>query len=74
LRLGAGLAFSVDGSGDLFDGEITAIEYQQDAAQGRVVRLRALDKLHRARLRQRARALTDMTVADLAGRWPAILA
>jgi hypothetical protein len=41
LRLGAALAFSVDGSGDLFDGEITAIEYQKDAAQGRVVRLRA---------------------------------
>lgn len=67
LRLGAGLAFAVDGSGDLFEGEITAVEYQQDAAQGRVVRLRALDKLHRARLRQRARALTDMTVADVAG-------
>lgn len=67
LRLGAGLAFSVDGSGDLFDGEITAVEYQQDADQGRVVRLRALDKLHRARLRQRARTLTDTSVADLAG-------
>ncbi len=67
LRLGVGLAFSVDGSGDLFEGEITAVEYQQDAAQGRVVRLRALDKLHRARLRQRARTLTDLTVADLAG-------
>jgi uncharacterized protein involved in type VI secretion and phage assembly len=66
LRLGAGLAFSVDGSGDLFDGEVTAVEYQQDAAQGRVVRLRGLDKLHRARLRQRPRALTDVTVADLA--------
>jgi len=67
LRLGAGLAFSVDGSGDLFDGEITAVEYHQDAAQGRVVRLRALDRLHRARLRQRARAMTDITVVDLAG-------
>jgi phage protein D len=66
LRLGAGLAFSVDGSGDLFDGEVTAVEYQQDAVQGRVVRLRGLDKLHRARLRQRPRALTDVTVADLA--------
>jgi uncharacterized protein involved in type VI secretion and phage assembly len=66
LRLGIGLAFSVDGSGDLFEGELTAIEYQQDAAQGRIVRLRALDKLHRARLRQRARVLTEMTVADLA--------
>ncbi|HWW24393.1 MAG TPA: contractile injection system protein, VgrG/Pvc8 family, partial [Caulobacter sp.] len=67
LRLGARLALSVDGSGDLFDGEVTAVEYQHDAAQGRVVRLRALDKLHRARLRQRARTLTDTTVADLAG-------
>ncbi len=67
LRLGAGLAFSVDGSGDLFEGEITAVEYQHDAAQGRVVRLRALDKLHRARLRQRARAMADVTVADVAG-------
>lgn len=66
LRLGAGLAFSVDGSGDLFDGEVTAVEYEQDAAQGRVVRLRALDRLHRARLRQRARTLANTTVADLA--------
>ena len=66
LTLGAGLAISVDGSGDLFDGEITAIEYENDAAQGRIVRLRALDKLHRARLRQRARVLTDLSAIDLA--------
>ena len=67
LALGAALAIAVDGSGDLFDGEITAIEYMHDAAQGRILRLRALDKLHRARMRQRARALTDLSVADLAG-------
>lgn len=67
LALGAALAISVDGSGDLFEGEVTAIEYEHDAAQGRIVRLRALDKLHRARLRQRARTLTDLSVVDLAG-------
>ncbi len=66
LRLGVGLTFAVDDTGDLFEGEITAVEFQQDAAQGRVVRLRALDKLHRARLRQRARAMTDVTVANVA--------
>jgi uncharacterized protein involved in type VI secretion and phage assembly len=66
LRLGAALAISVGGADTLFDGEITAIEYQHDVAQGRIVRLRALDKLHRARLRQRARALTELSVADLA--------
>jgi hypothetical protein len=35
LVLGAALAISVDGSGDLFEGEITAIEYEHDGAQGR---------------------------------------
>jgi uncharacterized protein involved in type VI secretion and phage assembly len=67
LALGTGLAIGVDEAGDLFEGEITAIEYEHDAAQGRIVRLRALDKLHRARLRQRARTLTDVSAVDLAG-------
>jgi phage baseplate assembly protein V len=67
LALGQGLAIAVEGGGDLFEGEITAIEYEHDAAQGRIVRLRALDKLHRARLRQRARTLTDLSAIDLAG-------
>ncbi|WP_395677984.1 phage baseplate assembly protein V [Inquilinus sp.] len=63
--IGTTLTLSVD-TRPLFDGEITVVEQQRDAAHGWVLRLRAYDRLHRLRKRQRVRGWADASVADLA--------
>src|SRR5258708_14631791 len=40
------------GSGSLFDGEITPLEYRSDAAHGRTIHLRCYDSPHRLPNRQ----------------------
>lgn len=65
--LGAGLAVTIAGrSPALFVGDVTAIELGWQADAGRVLRVRAHDRLHRLRARQTIRALVDVTVADVA--------
>lgn len=66
LRIGARLGLSVDARTQLFDGEITTVEDDHDGANGHVVRVRAYDRLHRLRKRQRLRAMNDVSVAALA--------
>ena len=65
LRYGAQLALRVDSDTTLFTGEITTIERHYDGSAGRIVRLRAYDKLHRLRKQQHARALPGVTAGDL---------
>ncbi len=50
----------------LFDGEITAIEHAYEAAQGRRLRVRGYDALHRLRKRQPVRAHVQISLAELA--------
>lgn len=65
IAIGAPVEIGVRGEGWLFDGEITAIEHQVDGAGGRILRVRAFDRLHRLRKRQRPRALSEVTLATL---------
>lgn len=65
LRFGAALALLVDSDTTLFKGEITTIEHQRDGADGHVVRVRAYDRLHRLRKKQRARALANVSAGDV---------
>jgi phage baseplate assembly protein gpV/phage protein D len=67
LKIGTGLTFGLDANITLFDGEITTIEHQRDGSEGHVVRVRAYDRLHRLRKKQRARVLKDVTASDIAG-------
>jgi uncharacterized protein involved in type VI secretion and phage assembly len=55
LRFGASVKLVVGADATLFEGETTAIEHERDGAEGRVVRVRAYDRLHRLRKKQRAR-------------------
>jgi uncharacterized protein involved in type VI secretion and phage assembly len=64
FRFGAPLKLGLAAGAGLFAGEITGIEYCRDGAQGRVVRLRAFDKLNRLRKKQRARAVANATVGQ----------
>jgi phage baseplate assembly protein gpV len=64
LRFGAPLRLSLPGGDELFSGEVTDIEYCSDGAQGRVVRVRAFDRLHRMRKKQRARVAANTTLAQ----------
>ncbi|HWA89861.1 MAG TPA: phage baseplate assembly protein V [Rhizomicrobium sp.] len=66
LRFGAALTLSVDDDTVLFAGEITTLEHSRDGAQGHVVRVRAYDRLHRLRKKQRPRALADVRAGDVA--------
>ena len=50
----------------LFEGEVTAIEYTYDPSNGKEIRLRGYDRLHRLRKRQPVRAHVEVTAADLA--------
>jgi phage protein D/phage baseplate assembly protein gpV len=65
LGYGADLTLRVDADTTLFRGEITTLERQCDGASGRMLRLRAYDKLHRLRKTQRARALSGVTGGDV---------
>jgi len=55
-----------DGVGDLFAGEVTALEYGYEPHGGSVVRIRGYDVLHRLRKRQPVRAHVEVTAAGLA--------
>ena len=66
-RTGARLRVYVeDGVGDLFAGEVTALEYGYEPHGGNVVRIRGYDVLHRLRKRQPVRAHVQVTSAGLA--------
>lgn len=66
-ELGASLTVAIAGRQPaLFDGDVTAIERVWHADRGRLLRVRAYDRLHRLRLRQTVRALVDLTPRDLA--------
>jgi uncharacterized protein involved in type VI secretion and phage assembly len=64
LRYGSGLRIGVAPHATVFEGEITSIEYQRDGAEGRVIRVRAYDRLHRLRKRQRARVIAKVSVSQ----------
>jgi len=49
----------------LFEGEVTAVEHGYGPSQGRTVRLRAYDLMHRLRSRQTARAHIQTTAREL---------
>lgn len=66
LCIGARLGLSVNARTRLFEGEVTSVEDDYDGANGHVVRVRAYDRLHRLRKRQRLRAMNDVSVATLA--------
>jgi phage protein D/phage baseplate assembly protein gpV len=67
LRFGASLRLGMGNTAVIFDGEITAIEYLRDGAEGRVVRVRAYDPLHRLRKKQRARTVVKVSVSQFIG-------
>src|ERR1043165_3623401 len=50
----------------LFTGDVTALHYSYESARGRVLRVRASDRLHRLRKRQPVRAHVEVTAAALA--------
>ena len=50
----------------LFSGDVTALHHSYEAARGRVLRVRAYDRLHRLRKRQPVRAHVEVTPAALA--------
>jgi phage baseplate assembly protein gpV/phage protein D len=50
----------------LFVGEVTALEYIYQTTQGRELRVRGYDKLHRLRKRQPVRALVDVELSEFA--------
>jgi phage baseplate assembly protein V len=67
LRSGSRLRMTLpSGSGTLFDGEITAVEYSYDAAHGKTLRVRCYDSLHRLRKRQPVKVHVQVTPAELA--------
>jgi phage baseplate assembly protein V len=67
LRAGSGLSLSLPaGSGRLFQGEITSLEYSYGASHGQTLRVRSYDKLHRLRKRQPVRSHVQVTMAALA--------
>lgn len=67
IPLGAGITVRMTGDrGQLFDGEVTCVELVHAPDGAAVTRVRAYDKLHRLRKRQRLRVFTAMTAADLA--------
>ncbi len=67
LMPGVAIGVRVQGQGTpLFEGEVTALEYCYDPTQGREVRLRGYDRLHRLRQSHPVRAHVQVTTADLA--------
>jgi phage baseplate assembly protein gpV/phage protein D len=64
--IGSRLTIAIDGDPiDLFDGDVTAHEWQYDPDGGGEVRLRAYDELHRLRKRQRLLARIDTDLGTL---------
>ncbi len=62
---GARLRVKVGAGPELFAGEITALEYVYDAEQGRRLRLRGYDRLHRLRKRQPVRTHVQVELLGL---------
>lgn len=68
-HLAVGMTFRAalqDKAPDLFMGEVTAIEYGYEPAQGRTLRVRGYDLLHRLRKRHPVRTHVQMNLAELA--------
>lgn len=63
---GSKMRIAVPGHDELlFSGEVTAIEHIYEPANGRELRVRGYDLLHRLRKRQPVRAHVEQTLADL---------
>ena len=66
MAAGSKLRVAVPGHDEaLFVGEVTAIEHVYEPSNGREVRVRGYDVLHRLRKRQPVRAHVEQTLADL---------
>ena len=66
LNAGSSVKLTLSSTENLFDGEITALEYGYNGNHDRTVRVRCYDKLHRLRKRQPVRVHVQATPADLA--------
>lgn len=66
LSVGATLKIEAGDGTLLFDGEIVSREHEHDGAHGRVLRLRAYDRLNRLRRNRRTRAMAKTSAASLA--------
>lgn len=66
LKAGSSVKLILSSSENLFDGEITALEYGYNGNNDRTVRVRCYDKLHRLRKRQPVRVHVQVTPVDLA--------
>lgn len=67
LSPGASLRILMEGHPEpLFIGEVTAVDYGYGPAQGREIRVRGYDRLHRLRKRQPVRAHVQLTLVELA--------
>ncbi|MGA7615370.1 MAG: hypothetical protein WBX15_09325, partial [Thermoanaerobaculia bacterium] len=64
--IGAALEVTIGDRPPLFSGEVTALEHSWTRAEGRKVRLRAYDVLHRLRKTQRVAAQVRFTAGSLA--------
>jgi uncharacterized protein involved in type VI secretion and phage assembly len=67
LIAGVPIRVAVQGeTADLFNGEVTAVEYLYGTPQGRQTIVRGYDRMHRLRKRQPVRAHVQVTPAELA--------
>jgi phage baseplate assembly protein gpV/phage protein D len=67
LAIGMSLEVTIrDQTDALFVGEVTGIQHTYEPMRGRIVRVRAYDKLHRLRKRGRIRSHVRANVADVA--------
>ena len=67
IEVGADCRIRIDDQADaLFSGQVTALEYRLSAEGGRLLQVRAYDRLHALRKRQTVRSFADITVAELA--------
>ena len=60
-------------SAPLFDGEITAVEYEYGPAHQQIIRVRGFDLLHRLRKRQHVRVYAQVTPLNQPANWSLIL-
>lgn len=66
LGTGSRMTLTLPSSGRLFDGEITALEFDYSANHDRTIRVRCYDMLHRLRKRQPVRVHVQVTPSELA--------
>jgi uncharacterized protein involved in type VI secretion and phage assembly len=64
--LGGRLVVRAAGDEEVFDGDVTGVEYLRGPDGTAVHRLRGYDRLHRLRRRRQLRVFEDVTVAELA--------